>query len=124
MASAQAPLRVDGTAIELTTRDGRVLRSADLVVATLTVGYPGSDIAVTIEQAEVDRHATGGRVVLHHFVIKDASGRSADLCAPGADGRSLGFPVPDGAGRLRADLHQRRRRQMHPLGLSAVGGAA
>ena len=33
--------------------------------------------------------------MLHHFVVKDASGRPVNLCAPDAEGRSLGFPVPD-----------------------------
>jgi ADYC domain len=35
---------------------------------------------------------------LHHFLVKDETGRPLDMCAPDAEGRSLGFPVPDGHG--------------------------
>jgi hypothetical protein len=95
-ASAEPSLTVEGTEFVLALPDGRVLRSAELVGATLAIGAPGSEIAVTIAGVEEDHHATGGRIMLHHFLAKDASGRSADLCAPDAQGRSLGFPVPDG----------------------------
>jgi hypothetical protein len=36
--------------------------------------------------------------VLHHFTTKDASGGSSTVCAPDSEGRSRGFPVPDGRG--------------------------
>ena len=42
--------------------------------------------------------AIGGRVFLHDFVVKEASGKSSDLCAPDAQGESLGFPVPEDSG--------------------------
>jgi hypothetical protein len=74
------------------------LHSADLVGATLTIRADGRDTEVTIKAVEEDRRANGGRVVLHHFVIKGASGKFTDLCAPDAEGRSLGFPVADGRG--------------------------
>jgi hypothetical protein len=97
-AVGQAPLTVDGPEFVLTTRAGRILRSADLVGATLNVDVGGRPIAITIKSVEDDRHAVGGRVVLHHFVVTDESGKQADMCAPDAEGRSLGFPVPDGHG--------------------------
>ena len=55
-------------------------------------------VEITIRSVEEDPDAVGGRVLLHHFVGKDEAGRPVDLCAPDADGRSLGFPVPDGQG--------------------------
>ena len=36
--------------------------------------------------------------MLHHFVVKDRDGGQVDLCDPDADGRSLGFPIPNGRG--------------------------
>jgi hypothetical protein len=97
-AVAQAPLSVDGTEFVLTTRAGRTLRSADLVGATLSIAAGGTQVEITIRSVEQDPYAVGGRVLLHHFVITDEAGKQADLCAPDAAGRSLGFPVPDGRG--------------------------
>jgi ADYC domain len=97
-AMAQAPLSVDGTELVLTTRAGRTLHSADLVGATLTIAAGGTQVEVTIRSVEEDRYAVGGRVLLHHFVVTDESGRQTDLCTPDAEGRSRGFPVPDGRG--------------------------
>src|SRR5829696_4911131 len=97
-ASAQPSLRAEGTEFVLTTADGRTLRSADLKGATLKIRSGGRDIEVTIKSVEEDPRAVGGRVLLHHLVVKDASGRVVDLCKPDAQGRSLGFPVPDGYG--------------------------
>jgi ADYC domain len=37
-------------------------------------------------------------VVLHHFVVRDRDGGQVDLCDPDADGRSLGFPIPNDRG--------------------------
>jgi len=93
MACAQPQLKVEGTEFVLTMAGGNVLRSADLVGATL-----GEDIEVTIKSVLEDREAIGGRVVLHHFVVKDRSDGLVDLCDPDADGRSLGFPIPNNRG--------------------------
>lgn len=98
MASAQESLRVEGTEFVLTAADGRTLRSVDLQGATLKIASAGSDIDVTINSVEEDPRAVGGRVLLHHLVVKDASGNPVDLCAPDAEGRSLGFPIPNGHG--------------------------
>ena len=89
-AFAEAALTVEGTEFVLTTIGGRVLRSADLAGATLQLG---NEIGVTIQSVEEDREAVGGRVWLHHFIVK-----GQDLCTPDAQGRSLGFPVPDDRG--------------------------
>jgi hypothetical protein len=94
---AQA-LTVDGTEFVLTTADGRVLRSSDLVGATLKVRSEGQDIEVLIKSVERDPDSVGGQVFLHRFIIKDDNGKLSDLCARDARGKSLGFPVPDGLG--------------------------
>ena len=98
MAAAQAALTVEGTELVLTTPSGRVLRSADLVGATLQVGTGAGQMKVTIRSVMDDPDAIGGRIVLHHFVVADDNGRSVDLCSPDAQGGSLGFPVPNGHG--------------------------
>jgi hypothetical protein len=95
---AQQRLTAEGTEFVLITADGRALRSAELVGATLRIGIKGREFEVTIRSVEDDPHAVGGRVVLHHFVVNDRSGRPVDLCAPDAAGQSRGFPVPDGRG--------------------------
>jgi hypothetical protein len=97
-AIAQNRLRVEGTEFVLTTADGRILRSPNLVGATLNIDTGAGQIAVTIKSVEEDLTAVGGRVFLHHFVVNDGSGHLVDLCSPDVTGRSLGFPVPDGKG--------------------------
>jgi ADYC domain len=97
VATAQA-LNAVGTEFVLTMADGRVLRSVDLVGATFSIITAGTTVEVTIASVEEDSHAVGGRVFLHHLVVADAAGRRTDLCSPDAEGRSLGFPVPDGRG--------------------------
>jgi hypothetical protein len=91
-------LTVDGTEFVLTTADGRILRSSDLVGATLKIGGAGGVTNLTIQSVEEDRDAKGGQVMLHHFVVQSEGGAAADLCAADATGRSLGFPIPDGRG--------------------------
>ncbi len=98
MSFAQGRLTAEGTEFVLLMADGRALRSAELVGATLRVSARGRAIDVTIRSVEDDRDAVGGRVVLHHLVVKDQGGKPVDLCAPDAQGRSRGFPVPDGRG--------------------------
>lgn len=97
-AGAQSRLAAEGTEFVLTTGDGRTLRSADLTGATLKIGSAGGGIEVTIASVENDPDAVGGHVFLHRFIVKDANGKPADMCAPDADGRRLGFPMPDGRG--------------------------
>jgi hypothetical protein len=91
-------LTAEGTEFVLTTADGRTLRSADLVGATVTIVGAGARAEVTIASVEEDRQALGGVALLHHLTVTDEAGSPVDLCMPDADGRSLGFPVPDGQG--------------------------
>jgi len=97
-APAQEGLTAVGTEFVLTTPDGRTLRSADLVGATLNIAADGKQLEIMIGSVEEDRHSVRGRVLLHHFLVRDDTGRQVDMCAPDADGRSLGFPVADGHG--------------------------
>jgi hypothetical protein len=92
--AAGQTLAVEGTEFVLAMPDGRTLRSADLVGATLKIGTT----EVKIESVEADPDAVGGRVMLHRFVVKGQGGEPADLCTPDAEGRNLGFPIPDGHG--------------------------
>jgi hypothetical protein len=95
---ASAQLKAEGTELVLTTSDGRVLRSRNLVGATLMMNDGGEEIAVTIESVEEDADAVGGRVFLHRFRVKDESGAESDYCQPDAEGKNLGFPVPNDSG--------------------------
>lgn len=98
LAARADSLVANGTELELTMADGHILRSLDLVGATLTFAAEGSQTEVTIASVEEDRAAIGGTVFLHHFTTKDETGAVVDLCTPDAQGRSLGFPLPDGQG--------------------------
>jgi ADYC domain len=98
LARAEPSLQVEGTEFVLTTASGHTLRSFDLQGTVLRITVNGRDVEVTIRSVEDDSQATGGRIVLHHFVVDDGSGGTMALCDPDPDGRSLGFPVPDGRG--------------------------
>jgi hypothetical protein len=101
--AAAAELRsieVDGTEFKATLIDGRVLRSAELVGATLTIGISGGVTRVRIDAVELDPEAKGAPIWLHSFSTETAEGLRQPLCDPGPDGRRDGFPL---AGRARAD---------------------
>lgn len=89
---------MDGTEFVLTMDDGRVLRSADLVGATLMIGTGDKQIAVRIESVEEVPRSVGGDVFLHRFVVEDDNGKVSDFCTPDAEGQNLGFPILDGKG--------------------------
>ena len=89
--TASAQLTVDGTEFVLRMADGRTLRSADLVGATLLMGAGSEQTAVTIESVEEDPQSIGGDVFLHHLVVKDDGGSPKEFRSPDAQGRSLGF---------------------------------
>ena len=94
----QGLLKAEGTEFVLTTADGRTLRSADLIGATIKFAAGESQVEVRIQSVEEDRAATGGRVLLHRFSIAEKDRAPRDLCAPDAEGKRLGFPVPDAKG--------------------------
>jgi hypothetical protein len=97
--AARSNLTADGTEFVLITGDGRVLRSADLVGATLRIGGEHG-ISIRIESVEKDPQSIGGDIFLYRFVVEDDRHEVFDFCTPDAEGRRLGFPVPDGKGGL------------------------
>lgn len=100
-------LDIEGTQFRATMSDGRVLRSPELVGATLTVANgAGGALKIRIEAVEPDpenqeRAATpSDAVLLHTFSFQTAEGDWKNLCDAGPDGRRQGFPVP---GRAKGD---------------------
>jgi hypothetical protein len=97
-ARAQAALRVEGTEFVLTTNAGDIVRGAELTGAALEIAGAEGPITLIIRSVAEDERAVGGRVFLYRFAVKDDAGAFIDMCMPDAEGRSLGFPVPDGNG--------------------------
>jgi hypothetical protein len=93
-------VEVDGTEFRVTLIDGRVLRSADLVGATLTITTSGEASRLRIDAVERDREISQIPVWLHSFSTEMADGSRQPLCDPGPDGRRQGFPL---AGRALSD---------------------
>jgi hypothetical protein len=93
-------IEVDGTAFVVTFADGRLLRSPDLVGATLAIATSQGVIGVRIDAVERDPDAVEGPIWLHSFSIQTADGSWMTMCDPGPDGRRQGFPL---AGRPGAD---------------------
>jgi hypothetical protein len=98
--AALQSVEVEGTEFKATFADGRVLRSRDLVGATLTIAAGDGVQRVRIDAVERDPDATVGEVWLHTFSTQNADGSWRNVCNPGPDGRRQGFPI---AGRARGD---------------------
>jgi hypothetical protein len=103
VSAAELPaVEVEGTAFKVTTSDGRVLRSPDLVGAVLTIARDGGPVRLRIDAVERDREARRGEIWLHELSVQAADGSWRQLCQPGTDGRRQGFPLagrahpPDG----------------------------
>ena len=79
---------VEGTQFVVTSVDGDVLRSHDLVGEVLRLDVEGEQLLVTIAAV-----GDGGGVVVH-----DLRADGQPLCMPDPEGRMLGFPVADDAG--------------------------
>jgi hypothetical protein len=100
-AAAEFPsIEVDGTEFEVTLADGRMLRSAELVGATLTINTSGGWMRLRIDAVERDLETPPAPLWLHSFWTETPAGAWRPLCDPGPDGRRQGFPL---AGRPRAD---------------------
>lgn len=97
---AVSSIAVEGTEIVVKLADGRVLRSKDLVDATLDVHFEGQPAKVRIAGVEPDPGDKSGTVWLHTFEAKQADGSWQNLCSPGPDGRRQGFPLKDAKGGL------------------------
>jgi len=90
-------LTARGSELMLTTPDGRLLTSRELVGATLRL----DERDVTIEAVDIETDARGGVLLLHRFVVLGEDGVRSPLCAPDTRGESVGFPIPDGMGGFR-----------------------
>jgi hypothetical protein len=94
-ALAQPTLTADRTEFVLHLPDGRILRSQELVGATLRLGPENGNSAIAIASVDVRRELDGAPLYLHRLTTTKADGTTQDLCAADAEGRALGFPVPD-----------------------------
>jgi hypothetical protein len=101
-ASQTAPrLEAEGTRLRVTMPDGRVLRSPELIGATLLIATgEGGVVRARLDAVEHDPDDTTGEVWLHRFSAQGPDGAWRPLCSAGPDGREQGFPL---AGRARAD---------------------
>jgi hypothetical protein len=91
---------VDGTEFKATLADGRVLRSTELVGATLTIPTSDGTMRLRIDAVERDWEAGQAPVWLHSFSTETEDGSWQPLCDPDPDDRRQGFPL---AGRGRSD---------------------
>ena len=104
--AALQSVEADGTQFKVTLTDGQVLRSRELVGATLTIAHNGIAYRIRIEAVETDpRTPERGvppdhQVFLHTLSIETADGTWQNVCLAGPDGRRQAFPL---AGRVRAD---------------------
>jgi hypothetical protein len=91
----------EGTQFRLTLADGRILRSPDLVGATLIIDTGDGRRKIHVAAVERDPDARNGEVWLHTMLVEQPDGSSQNLCEAGPDGRRQGFPLasrvnPDG----------------------------
>jgi hypothetical protein len=80
----------------LTTRDGRELRGAKLIGATLEVG----ELSVRLDAVEPDPFSAD-RVLLHHFTVLPRRGQPSELCVPDLAGQRWGLAIQDDHGRVQ-----------------------
>ena len=132
--AAAMSLEVEGTEFKLTSDQGMVMRSRELIGAVLTINTGNGSLKLRIDAVERDPEANRGDIWLHSLSTQAADGSWRNLCDAGPDGRRQAFPLAlrprrsDGlmacaAERLRTDMHSRGARQMRALWLSAVGRA-
>jgi hypothetical protein len=89
-------LTVHGTELVLTTGDGRVLRSAQLVGATLAIGA----LAVRLDAVDRDPRARD-EVLRHRFVVLEREREPSELCEPDPDGDRWAMPLLDDRGQVQ-----------------------
>jgi hypothetical protein len=124
-AAGQTPpassLAVVGTSFRLTTSDGRVLNSPDLVGATLdAVDETGGVVTVRIDAVTPDPADPAGDVWFHRFSsLNRTTGAWQEFCRPAPDGTTAGMPL---AGRWTPD--RRHIRDPSSFTLTCTSGAA
>lgn len=82
----------EGGDFRATLSDGRTLRGADLIGATLNLTHNGEPIPLRIDAAERDTNQPD--VWLFSLTLPAADGGRQDYCMPDPDGRSLAMPYP------------------------------
>ena len=87
-AQTVVPLSVqaEGTEFVVLLADGRMLRSRDLVGATLVIALNGQGVRVRIDAVERDPDARNGPVWLHTLSAQTSDGTWQNLCGPSPDG--------------------------------------
>src|SRR6187549_3176780 len=89
-------VEVTGTLLRVRLADGRVVQSADLVGAILTLETGRQDLRVRLDS--VERDPDQAEVWWHVFSVQQPDGGWRPFCAADAQGRARGFPL---AGRLQ-----------------------
>ena len=90
----------EGTQFRVTLSDGRVLRSPELVGASLFIGTSEGPVRVRVDAVERDPETKTGDVWLHTLTVDGPDGAPRNLCLAGPDGRQQAFPL---ASRTRPD---------------------
>ena len=132
-------IEAEGTQFRATLTDGRVLRSRDLVGATLTVAVRDNIRRMRIDAVEADPGAIADRsapdVYLHTISVEAPDGSWENICQA-RSGWAAASVSPRGprargrndrsgrAGGFRDHLHRRCARQVRAFRICAVGHAA
>jgi len=74
--------------------DGRILRGADLIGASVNLTEAGTPFALRIESAAPDQGGFAPDVWLFHLTLQAPDGSRHDYCSPDPEGRSLAIPYP------------------------------
>jgi hypothetical protein len=119
-AAALLSVEAEATEFKAVFADGRVLRSRELVGATLTVAVGTQAVRLRIDAVERDPDAKVGDVWLHTFSSEAADGSWRNVCYPGPDGRRQGFPI---AGRMRAHDGGLEPAEPGAFDITCTGGA-
>lgn len=90
---AVSTVEVEGTEFVVRLADGRALRSKDVVGAVLDVQLGESVARLRIAAIEPDPQDSHGTVWLHTLEHRRPDGAWVNLCTPGPDGRTQGFPL-------------------------------
>jgi hypothetical protein len=93
--ASTSTLVVDKTLLRVTSTDGRLLTSPDLIGAVLeAVDETGQQVNVRIDAVMRDPSDPEGDVWLHRFSVPDRyTGGWREMCDPGPDGVASGFPI-------------------------------
>ena len=100
LAKPAPKVAVEGTEFVVTTAEGRVLRSRDLVGAVLDVQFAGHPIRMRLAGVEQDPEDRSGQVWLHTLEMQKADGSWENFCLSGPDGRRQAFPLEGGSSGL------------------------